>query len=67
MPAFKQALGAMTKASGQKFDFIGFEMLCLMSQLPVAIMIEPYANYEIAAETVSHRLGLFIAPECTRR
>jgi hypothetical protein len=56
MPAFKQALTTITKASGQKFDFIGFDA-CLMSQLPVAVTIQPFANYEIAAEELVPGFG----------
>jgi outer membrane lipoprotein SlyB len=56
MPAFKQALDAITKVSGQKFDFIGFDA-CLMSQVQVAVTIQPYANYEIAAEELVPGFG----------
>ncbi|MHB8750556.1 MAG: clostripain-related cysteine peptidase [Aggregatilineales bacterium] len=61
MPAFKQALDTITKASGQKFDFIGFDA-CLMSQLPVAVTIQPYANYEIAAEELVPGFGWDYTP-----
>jgi hypothetical protein len=56
MSGFQQALATMTKASGQKFDFIGFDA-CLMAQLPVAVTIQPYANYEIAAEELVPGFG----------
>ena len=56
MSAFKQALDTMTKASGQKFDFIGFDA-CLMAQLPVAVTIQPYADYQIAAEELVPGFG----------
>lgn len=61
MPAFNQALATITKASGQKFDFIGFDA-CLMSQLPVAVTIQPYANYEIAAEELVPGFGWDYTP-----
>ena len=49
MPVFSQALGTITAAAGQKLDFIGFDA-CLMSQLQVALTVQPYASYELAAE-----------------
>jgi hypothetical protein len=61
MPAFSQALDTITKASGQKFDFIGFDA-CLMAQLPVAATIQPYANYEIAAEELVPGFGWDYTP-----
>ena len=61
MPAFSQALDTITKASGQKFDFIGFDA-CLMAQLPVAVTIQPYADYEIAAEELVPGFGWDYTP-----
>ncbi len=61
MPGFSQALDTITKASGQKFDFIGFDA-CLMSQLPVAVTIQPYADYEIAAEELVPGFGWDYTP-----
>jgi hypothetical protein len=61
MSGLQQALAAITRASGQKFDFIGFDA-CLMSQLPVAVTIQPYANYEIAAEELVPGFGWDYAP-----
>ncbi len=61
MPAFSQSLADITKASGQKFDFIGFDA-CLMAQLPVAATIQPYANYEIAAEELVPGFGWDYTP-----
>ena len=56
MPAFSQALTTITGATGQKFDFIGFDA-CLMAQLPVAVTIQPYADYQIAAEELVPGFG----------
>ncbi len=56
MPDFHSALDTITKASGQKFDFIGFDA-CLMAQLPVAVTVQPYANYEIGAEELVPGFG----------
>ncbi|MEP7284418.1 MAG: clostripain-related cysteine peptidase [Chloroflexota bacterium] len=61
MAAFNQALETITKASGQKFDFIGFDA-CLMSQLPVVVTVQPYANYAIAAEEFVPGLGWDYTP-----
>lgn len=61
MPNLKQALGAITTASGQKFDFVGFDA-CLMSQLPVAVTLQPFANYEIAAEELVPGVGWDYSP-----
>ena len=61
MPAFGQALAAMTKAAGRKLDFIGFDA-CLMAQLPVALTIQPYAQYEIAAEELVPGFGWDYTP-----
>eukprot|EP01036_Dinobryon_divergens_P005265 gene5265-6960_t len=47
MPGFQSALTAITQATNQKFDFIGFDA-CLMSQLAVATVVAPYADYQIA-------------------
>jgi len=56
MPGFQSALTAITQATNQKFDFIGFDA-CLMSQLAVATVVAPYADYQIAAEELVPGLG----------
>ena len=61
MTGFSQALATMTKASGQKFDFVGFDA-CLMAQLPVAATLQPYAAYEIAAEELVPGFGWDYTP-----
>jgi hypothetical protein len=61
MPAFSQALTTITGATGQKFDFIGFDA-CLMAQLPVAVTIQPYADYQVAAEELVPGFGWDYTP-----
>ncbi len=61
MPSFKTALDSITKAAGQKFDFVGFDA-CLMAQLPVAITLESDANYEIGAEELVPGFGWDYTP-----
>lgn len=61
MPEFQAALDTITQAAGQKFDFIGFDA-CLMAQLAVSIAIQPYANYQIAAEEIVPGLGWDYTP-----
>jgi hypothetical protein len=61
MPAFGQALSAITTASGRKLDFVGFDA-CLMAQLPVELTVQPYASYELAAEELVPGFGLDYTP-----
>lgn len=61
MPDFQKALDTITKAANQKFDFIGFDA-CLMAQLAVSMTIEPYANYQIAAEELVPGFGWDYTP-----
>ncbi len=56
MPALGSALQTITTAANQKLDFIGFDA-CLMAQLPVAVTVAPYADYEIGAEELVPGFG----------
>ena len=56
MPAFSTALAAITQVTRQKFDFVGFDA-CLMSQLAVAAVVAPFAEYQIAAEELVPGIG----------
>jgi hypothetical protein len=52
LPEIDQALGNVREKYGiDKFDIVGFDA-CLMSQLEVAAMLAPHANYMIAAQEV---------------
>ena len=61
MPDFDSALQQITEAAGQKFDFIGFDA-CLMSQLAVARVVAPFADYQIAAEELVPGFGWDYTP-----
>jgi len=61
MTGLRQALVAITTATGQKLDFVGFDA-CLMEQLPVAVTLQPYANYEIGAEELVPGFGWDYTP-----
>lgn len=43
------SIGEALKASGVKFDFVGFDA-CLMGTIETAYMLEPYSDYLIASE-----------------
>lgn len=46
------------KASGQKFDFIGFDA-CLMATLETSVMVSNYADYMIASEETEPGVGWY--------
>ncbi len=52
------ALRSALEASGQRFDFIGFDA-CLMATMETALMLEPYADYLIASEETEPGIGWY--------
>jgi Clostripain family len=61
MPDLQKALDSITKTANQKLDFVGFDA-CLMAQLPVSLTLQPYADYQIAAEELVPGFGWDYTP-----
>lgn len=53
-----KGIGDALKASGQKFDFIGFDA-CLMGTLESALTLAPYADYLIGSEETEPGVGWY--------
>lgn len=53
---FVDSLAEAVRESGVKFDLIGFDA-CLMQDIEIAYILEPYADYYLASEEVEDGIG----------